>query len=62
MYEHLLPALRARGLNALCRALEARIDIYRTRVGQRSDGTGFTAAEAARDQYPVDAFRPALHN
>jgi len=38
MYEHLLPPLRARGLNALCRALEARIDIYRTRVGHRSDG------------------------
>ena len=34
MYEHLLPALRARGLHALCRALEARVDIYRSRVRQ----------------------------
>ena len=40
MYEHLLPPLRARGLNALCRALEARIEIYRTRVGHRPDGVG----------------------
>jgi hypothetical protein len=32
MYEHLLPALRARGLHALCRALEARVDVYRKRV------------------------------
>jgi hypothetical protein len=38
MYEHLLPPLRARGLHALCRALEARIDVYRTRVGHRADG------------------------
>ena len=38
MYEHLLAPLQARGLDALCRALEARIDVYRTRVGHRPDG------------------------
>jgi hypothetical protein len=33
MYEDLLPALRARGLTALCRALEQRIVAYRERAG-----------------------------
>jgi hypothetical protein len=37
MYEHLLPALRARGLHDLCRALEDRIDVYRRRVGHCPD-------------------------
>ena len=40
MYEHLLPALRARGLSALCRALEARIDVYRKRGLQPPEGAG----------------------
>jgi hypothetical protein len=37
MYEHLLPALRAQGLDALSRALEARIAIYRERAADRLD-------------------------
>jgi hypothetical protein len=40
MYEHLLPALRARGLDSLCRALEARIDVYRRRILQPAEGAG----------------------
>lgn len=40
MYEDLLPALRARGLDALCRVLEARVAAYRHRVGRMSAGTG----------------------
>ena len=35
MYEDLLPALRARGLDALCRSLESRIDVYRERAANR---------------------------
>jgi hypothetical protein len=38
MYEDLLPALRARGLNALSRALEDRVAIYRGRTADRLDG------------------------
>ena len=37
MYEHLLPLLRARGFSSLCRALEVRIDAYRTRGGHQPD-------------------------
>ena len=34
MYEDLLPPLRARGLNAICRLLEEKIAAYRERVGE----------------------------
>jgi hypothetical protein len=40
MYEDLLPALRARGLDALCRALEERIAIYRERATAGTEGGG----------------------
>jgi hypothetical protein len=43
MYEHLLPALRARGLHALSQALEHRIDIYRRRIAEQC---GETVAES----------------
>ncbi len=48
MYEHLLPALRARGLHALCRALEVRIDVYRMRIEHCPDGIGGTGADGER--------------
>jgi hypothetical protein len=48
MYEHLLPALRTRGLHALCRALEDRIDVYRRRVGYCSDELSGAAGDSLR--------------
>ena len=48
MYEHLLPALRARGLNALCGALEARINVYRTRGGHRPEEPSGSRQDTAR--------------
>ena len=44
MYEDLLPALRARGLDALCRALEERVNIYRSRFSDRLDEATFEPA------------------
>jgi hypothetical protein len=39
-YKDLLPPLRARGLNALCRVLEERIDAYQERVAERARWSG----------------------
>jgi hypothetical protein len=39
-YKDLLPPLRARGLNALCRMLEERIDIYQKRVAEGPQWSG----------------------
>jgi hypothetical protein len=39
-YKDLLPPLRARGLSALCRALEERIDAYQDRVAERTGWSG----------------------
>ena len=39
-YKDLLPPLRARGLSALCRVLEERIDAYQERVTERARWSG----------------------
>ncbi len=39
-YKDLLPPLRARGLSALCRVLEERIDAYQERVAERARWSG----------------------
>jgi len=39
-YTDLLPPLRARGLSALCRVLEERIDAYQERVAERARWSG----------------------
>jgi hypothetical protein len=39
-YKDLLPPLRARGLSALCRVLEQRIDAYQVRNAQRTGWSG----------------------
>ena len=39
-YKDLLPPLRARGLSALCRVLEERIDAYQARVAERARWSG----------------------
>jgi hypothetical protein len=39
-YKDLLPPLRARGLSALCRVLEERIDAYQKRVAERARWSG----------------------
>ena len=39
-YKDLLPPLRARGLSALCRVLEDRIDAYQERVAERARRSG----------------------
>jgi hypothetical protein len=44
MYEDLLPALRARGLGALCRGLEERIAAYRERAASGGECGGYTMA------------------
>jgi hypothetical protein len=47
MYEDLLPALRARGLGALCRALEKRIAAYRERAAASGELNGDMTASAS---------------
>ena len=60
MYEDLLPALRARGLDALCRALEERVAAYRRRVARPPAAKLAPKARARRDS--VDDFRRPSHN
>jgi hypothetical protein len=53
MYEHLLPALRARGLDALSDTLENKINIYRRQAASRPRDT--IIDPAIRIQLPIFA-------